>query len=86
MKIIVADKISERGIALLRETGWEIVSPAAAVLPGRNRECGRVGGAQRDESDVATCSIGLQNYAWWAAPELALTTWTWRRPRIAACW
>ncbi len=33
MKIIVADKISERGIALLRETGWEIVLPTAAVLP-----------------------------------------------------
>jgi D-3-phosphoglycerate dehydrogenase len=32
MKIIVADKISERGIALLRETGWEIVLPAAAAL------------------------------------------------------
>ena len=24
MKIIVADKISERGLALLRETSWEI--------------------------------------------------------------
>jgi D-3-phosphoglycerate dehydrogenase / 2-oxoglutarate reductase len=32
MKIIVADKISDRGIALLRETGWEIVLPAAAAL------------------------------------------------------
>ncbi|MGA7916502.1 MAG: phosphoglycerate dehydrogenase [Candidatus Acidiferrales bacterium] len=32
MKIIVADKISERGIALLRETGWEIVLPAAGKL------------------------------------------------------
>ncbi len=33
MKIVVADKISERGLALLRETGWEIASPAAAALP-----------------------------------------------------
>ena len=33
MKIIIADKISERGIALLRETGWEVVMPAAAALP-----------------------------------------------------
>jgi D-3-phosphoglycerate dehydrogenase / 2-oxoglutarate reductase len=32
MKIIVADKISERGIALLRETGWEVVLPTAAAL------------------------------------------------------
>lgn len=32
MKIIVADKISERGVELLRETGWKIVSPAAAQL------------------------------------------------------
>jgi len=34
MKIIVADKISERGLELLRATGWQIVSPAAAALPG----------------------------------------------------
>ena len=33
MKIIVADKISDRGIALLRETGWEVTLPAAAALP-----------------------------------------------------
>jgi D-3-phosphoglycerate dehydrogenase len=31
MKIIVADKISERGLALLGETGWEISTPAAAM-------------------------------------------------------
>ena len=33
MKIIVADKISDRGIALLRETGWEVLTPAAADVP-----------------------------------------------------
>lgn len=33
MKIIVADKISERGIALLRDAGWKVVTPAAAALP-----------------------------------------------------
>jgi D-3-phosphoglycerate dehydrogenase / 2-oxoglutarate reductase len=33
MKIIVADKISERGIALLRESGWNVATPAAAALP-----------------------------------------------------
>jgi D-3-phosphoglycerate dehydrogenase / 2-oxoglutarate reductase len=33
MKILVADKISERGLALLRETGWEVVTPAAADVP-----------------------------------------------------
>src|ERR1700678_2183128 len=32
MKIIVADKISERGIELLRETGWQVVLPEAAAL------------------------------------------------------
>jgi D-3-phosphoglycerate dehydrogenase / 2-oxoglutarate reductase len=32
MKIIVADKISERGLALLRETGWNVVTPPAASL------------------------------------------------------
>jgi D-3-phosphoglycerate dehydrogenase / 2-oxoglutarate reductase len=35
MKILVADKISERGIALLRETGWEVVLPAAADVPAQ---------------------------------------------------
>lgn len=38
MKIIVADKISERGLELLRGTGWDIVSPAAAALPGELAE------------------------------------------------
>jgi len=33
MKIIVADKISERGLALLAETGWEISTPTPASLP-----------------------------------------------------
>ncbi|MGC2334084.1 MAG: hypothetical protein WA581_21710 [Candidatus Acidiferrales bacterium] len=33
MKIIVADKISERGIALLRDAGWNVVLPTAATLP-----------------------------------------------------
>jgi D-3-phosphoglycerate dehydrogenase len=33
MKIIVADKISERGLALLREKGWNVLIPAAAALP-----------------------------------------------------
>ncbi len=31
-KIVVADRISERGLALLRETGWPIATPAAAEL------------------------------------------------------
>ena len=35
MKILVADKISERGLALLRETGWEVVIPAAADVPAQ---------------------------------------------------
>jgi len=34
MKIIVADKISERGFALLREAGWDVVTPAAGALVG----------------------------------------------------
>ena len=33
MKIIVADKISERGLELLRATGWEVLTPTAAELP-----------------------------------------------------
>jgi D-3-phosphoglycerate dehydrogenase / 2-oxoglutarate reductase len=33
MKIIVADKISERGVELLREKGWEVLSPGSPALP-----------------------------------------------------
>jgi D-3-phosphoglycerate dehydrogenase / 2-oxoglutarate reductase len=33
MKIVVADKISERGLALLREPGWQVVTPAPGSLP-----------------------------------------------------
>ena len=32
MKILIADKISDRGIALLKNTGWEVVIPTAATL------------------------------------------------------
>jgi D-3-phosphoglycerate dehydrogenase len=32
MKIVVADKISERGFTLLREAGWEVVTPATGAL------------------------------------------------------
>src|SRR5438045_2048991 len=32
MKIIVADKISPRGVQLLAETGWEISQPSAEAL------------------------------------------------------
>ncbi len=32
MKIVVADKISERGLALLGEPGWQVVRPAAGAL------------------------------------------------------
>jgi len=32
MKIVVADKISERGLVLLREKGWNVVTPAAAAV------------------------------------------------------
>src|ERR1700733_15010187 len=31
MKIIVADRISEHGVKLLSETGWQVVQPAAAA-------------------------------------------------------
>jgi D-3-phosphoglycerate dehydrogenase len=35
MKIVVADKISERGVELLREKGWNlVVAPGGAALPG----------------------------------------------------
>src|SRR5437879_5008510 len=32
MKIIVADRISEHGVKLLADPGWQVVQPAAAAL------------------------------------------------------
>src|SRR6266581_4946842 len=32
MKIVVADKISERGLEILRQPGWEVVTPEKAAL------------------------------------------------------
>jgi len=32
MKIIVADRISEHGVKLLADPGWQVVQPAAASL------------------------------------------------------
>src|SRR5579863_4361793 len=34
MKVIVADKISERGIQMLKETGWNIVQTTKETLVG----------------------------------------------------
>ena len=34
MKVIVADKISERGVELLKETGWKIVQTTKETLAG----------------------------------------------------
>src|SRR3989442_3261848 len=32
MKIVVADKISERGLEILRQPGWEVVTPEKTAL------------------------------------------------------
>jgi len=34
MKLVVADRISERGIGSLRQEGWQVVSPSPAALAG----------------------------------------------------
>src|SRR5277367_3237436 len=77
MKIIVADKISERGIELLRETGWEIVLPAAAALAG---EIANADGL------IVRSGIARRSCAWWGARVWAWTMWIWMRRRIAAYW
>ena len=38
MKVIVADKISERGVELLKQTGWNIVQTTKDTLTGRTGE------------------------------------------------
>src|SRR5215471_14915518 len=38
MKVIVADKISERGVELLKKTGWNIVQTTKESLPGELAE------------------------------------------------
>ena len=32
MKVVIADKISERGIEILRKTGWAVATPSAATV------------------------------------------------------
>jgi len=54
MKIIVADKISERGLALLRETGWEVLTPTAAALPS---ELANAGGLVVRSATKATAEL-----------------------------
>ena len=54
MKVIVADKISERGVELLKETGWNIVQTTKETLDGRVGGCGRSDRAQRHESYART--------------------------------
>src|SRR5271169_3749468 len=34
MKVVVADKITSRGLDLLREPGWTVVAQPGAALPG----------------------------------------------------
>src|ERR1700684_2634738 len=34
MKIVVADPISQQGLALLRETGWEVLTPSKEEVRG----------------------------------------------------
>jgi D-3-phosphoglycerate dehydrogenase len=38
MKVIVADKISERGVELLKQTGWNVVQTTKETLPGELAE------------------------------------------------
>ena len=63
MKVIVADKISERGVELLKETvRWKIVQTTKETLGGELGGRGRVDRAQRHESYAPNC--------WHKAPKL----------------
>ena len=86
MKIIVADKISERGFALLREAGWEVVTPAAGTLV---KEIATADGLVVRSATKVTAELldkPLRNFASSAAPESALTILTSKPPLIAASW
>ncbi len=50
MKVIVADKISERGVELLRKAGWNIVLTDQGHLERGDSGRGRADCEERDES------------------------------------
>src|ERR1700676_731391 len=62
MKVIVADKISDRGIALLKETGWNIVLTTKETLPGElaDAEALIVRSATKVTADLLDCAKRLR--------------------------
>ena len=51
MKVIVADKISERGVELLKKPGWNIVLTTKETIWSGIGRRGRADCAQRDAGD-----------------------------------
>src|ERR1700676_2927462 len=62
MKVIVADKISDRGIALLKETGWNIVLTSKETLPGELADADAliVRSATKVTADLLDCAKRLR--------------------------
>ena len=50
MKVIVADKISERGVELLRKTGWNIVLTTKDTLNAEIADADALDREERNES------------------------------------
>ena len=85
-RVLVTEKIAQRGLDLLAEAGHQVdvqqglspeellgAVPGAAALIIRS--------ATKVTSEVLAAGTDLR---WWAGPASAWTTWTWRRPPGAA--
>ena len=88
MKVIVADKISERGVALLKEqAGWNVVLTTKDNLHAEIRGCGGADRAERDKKLASGIDgEGARDCAWSGARALAWTISIWKRRRGGACW
>ena len=72
MKVIVADKISDRGIELLKETGWNIVLTSKENLNAELADADAL--IVRSATKVTPALLDhARGCALWAAPALAWT-------------
>ena len=86
MKVIVADKISDRGVQLLKEQpGWNIVLTTKETLNSELADADAliVRSATKVTADLLERA---KNCGPWAAPASAWTILTLTKPPSGACW
>jgi len=85
MKVIVADKISERGVELLKQTGWNIVLTTKDTLLGELGDADALIVAQRHARYAGTAAEAPQLRVVGRAESVWITL-TWTKPPSVVCW